>query len=89
MSNNGKEIINSAEERIPPTSNGRRVGGFILGIMFGGLLMLAYYLGASPSEFFAANKLTLILILIGCGIFGAIIGEKAMEKVAAWLSWFG
>jgi len=89
MSNNGKEIINSAEEKIPPTSNGRRVGGFILGIIFGGLLMLAYFLRASPSEFFATNKLTLILILIGCGIFGAIIGEKAMEKVAAWLSWFG
>ncbi len=89
MSINGEETINSEEEKSPSKSSGKRIGGFILGIIFGGLLMLGYFMPASSSEFFAASKVTLILILIGCGFFGAIIGEKAMEKVAAWLSWFG
>lgn len=69
--------------------NHGRFGGFVIGIIFGGLLMLVYFLGASRSEFYDASKLTLLLILLGSGIFGAIIGDKAMEKVAAWLSWFG
>lgn len=69
--------------------NGGRFGGFVGGVIFGGLLMLVYFLGTSPSEFYDASKLILLLILLGCGIFGAIIGQKAMEKVAAWLSWFG
>jgi len=64
-------------------------GGFFGGLIFGGLLMLVYFLDISPSEFYSASKLSLLLILFGCGFFGAIIGEKAMVKVAAWLSWFG
>jgi len=88
MSSNGKENINSQEKNSSMIST-RRVGGFILGFIFGCLLMLAYFMGASPSEFYSTSKVILLLILIGCGIFGAIVGEKAMETVAAWLSWFG
>ncbi|QSV45946.1 hypothetical protein [Geobacter benzoatilyticus] len=88
MSNDDKEKIDSQEKNSSMISS-RRVGGFILGFIFGCLLMLAYFMGASPSEYYSTSKGTLLLILIGCGIFGAIIGEKAMETVAAWLSWFG
>ncbi|MDD3294836.1 MAG: hypothetical protein PHG20_09150 [Geobacteraceae bacterium] len=84
---NKEEEIN--EKKNCECLNSRRFGGFAGGVIFGGLLMLVYFLGISPSEFYNASKLTLLLILLGCGIFGAIIGEKAMEKVAAWLSWLG
>lgn len=88
MSSNDKENIIS-QEKNPSMTNSRWGGGFILGIIFGCLPMLAYFMGASPSEFYSTSKVILLLILIGCGIFGAIVGEKAMEMVAAWLSWFG
>lgn len=85
-----EEIIKETNEKNNhECSNRGRFGGFLGGLIFGGLLMLVYFLGSSPSEFYHANKLTLLLILLGCGIFGAIIGDRAMEKVAAWLSWFG
>lgn len=67
----------------------RWFGGFVGGIIFGALLMVAYFLAVSPSEFHGTSKVTLLVILFACGAFGAIIGDKAMEKVAAWLSWFG
>ncbi len=89
MSKKGEETINSEEETYASKTSGRRIGGFLLGAIFGGLLMVAYFMGAAPSEFYAASKVKLLLILIGCGIFGAVVGEKATEKVAAWLSWFG
>jgi len=85
--------VNKAEERSEKKNcdccNRGRFGGFVGGVIFGGLLILVYFLGISPSQFYNASKLTLLLILLGCGIFGAIIGEKAMEKVGAWLSWLG
>jgi hypothetical protein len=87
--NNEKKDEERSEKKNCECRNHGRFGGFVGGLIFGGLLMLAYFLGISPSEFHDASKLTLLLILLGCGIFGAIIGKKAMEKVAAWLSWFG
>ena len=67
--------------------SGQRIGGFILGVIFGGLTILAYFLKASPSEFHAANKMILLFALLGCGGIGALVGPNAMEKIGEWLSW--
>lgn len=81
-----KEMKNPKEpKRCKPI--GQRFAGFILGMIFSGLVMLAYFLIASPSEFYAANKMILFLTLLGCGGFGALVGPNAMEKVGEWLSW--
>jgi hypothetical protein len=87
--NNENNNEERSEKKNHECRNRGRIGGFVGGLIFGGLLMVVYFLGSSPSEFYDTSKLTLLLLLLGCGIFGAIIGEKAMEKVAAWLSWFG
>jgi hypothetical protein len=67
----------------------RRFGGFIGGIIFGGLIMLSYFIKASLSEFYSADKLTLLLILLGCGSLGAVVGDEVVEKIGAWFSWLG
>jgi hypothetical protein len=86
-----QEIMNKEmkipEEQKSSKRSGQRFGGFILGMIFGGLTMLAYFLKASPSEFHAANKMILFLTLLGCGGIGALVGPNAMEKIGEWLSW--
>jgi hypothetical protein len=67
--------------------SGQRVAGFVCGILFGGLTMIAYFLKASPAEFYAANKMLLLLALFGCGVFGAFLGPDVMTKVGELLSW--
>ncbi len=88
MSDDNRRPINSEKEGLSKICV-RRIDGFIVGIVIGGLFMLVYFLGASPSTFYAVSKVTLLLILIGCGIFGAIFGDKAVGKMAEWLIWFG
>jgi hypothetical protein len=86
-----QEIMNTEmkdpEEPKRRKQSGQRVAGFILGLIFGGLTILTYFLKASPSEFYATNKMILFLVLLGCGGFGALVGPGAMEKVGEWLSW--
>ena len=59
------------------------MGGFIFGL----LILFAYYIKVSPSEFHNTSKITLCLILLGCGALGALVGDKIIEKIIAWLSW--
>jgi hypothetical protein len=64
-----------------------RLGGFMGGFIFGLLILFAYYIKVSPSEFYNASKITLCLILLSCGALGALVGNKIIEKLIAWLSW--
>ena len=86
-----QEIMNTEmknpEEPKRRKRSGQRIAGFILGLIFGGLTILAYFLKASPSEFYAANRLIIFVVLVGCGVFGALIGPNAMEKAGEWLFW--
>ena len=89
--NMNQEIMNremkNPEDPKGSKRSGQRFAGFVLGMIFGGLTMLAYFLKTSPSEFYAANKMILFLTLLGCGGIGALVGPNAMEKVGEWLSW--
>jgi hypothetical protein len=64
-----------------------RLGGFMGGFIFGLLILFTYYIKVSPSEFYSASKITLYLILLGCGALGALVGDKIIEKLIGWLSW--
>ncbi len=63
--------------------------GFWGGIILGVLGIFSYYIKESPSAFYESSKIFLLFILLGCGLLGALVGEKIMEKILSWFSWFG
>jgi uncharacterized membrane protein YfcA len=42
----------------------------------------------STYEFQRTSKISLALVLLASGAFGALVGEKFMEKLGEWFKWF-
>jgi len=67
---------------------GKGLAGFIIGAFFGLLAVIVTILKESPSEFHNEPKWPYLIIILIPGVIGAIFGDKALEKISDWLSWF-
>jgi hypothetical protein len=72
----------------PSKKTSRNYGGFIWGIVLGLFVTISYAMNLSTYEYQRTSKISLVLVILAFAVFGAIFGEKFMEKVGAWLQWF-
>lgn len=63
-------------------------GGFFWGIVIASLGFFSYVMNLSTYEFQRTSKTSLALVLLASGAFGALVGEKSMEKLGEWFKWF-
>ena len=77
-----EEIGTSSKQK--PAQN---YGGFFWGIVIASFGIFSYVMSLSTYEFQRTSKISLALVLLASGAFGALVGEKFMEKLGEWFKW--
>jgi CDP-diglyceride synthetase len=54
--------------------------GFFWGIVIASFGIFSYVMSLSTYEFQRTSKISLAMVLLASGAFGALVGEKFMEK---------